>query len=303
MKRNQLAFAVALMAIAGSSVLVSRLSANGLEGAIRIDGSSTVFPITEAVAEEFRLVAPKVRVTVGVSGTGGGFKKFLRGELDICDASRKIKDSEAAEAKKNGISYTEFEIALDGIAIVVNSKNTWATDITVEELHKLWQPESKISTWNEVRSTWPKQPIKLYGPGTDSGTFDYFTETINGKAQASRSDFSKSEDDNVLVIGVAGDVNALGYFGFSYYFENKNKLKALAVNNGKKAVSPTMETINDGSYAPLSRSLYIYVNNASMTKPEIKKFLTFYLENAKTLVKDVGYVPLKDESYRASLKK
>jgi phosphate transport system substrate-binding protein len=285
------------------TVFAANLSAKPLEGEIRIDGSSTVFPITEAVAEEFRTVEPKVRVTVGVSGTGGGFKKFLRGTLDIVDASRKIKDSESSEAKKNGILYTEFEVALDGIAVVVNSKNTWATDITVEELKKLWEPQSKVATWNDIRSTWPKQPIKLYGPGTDSGTFDYFTEVVNGKAQASRSDFSKSEDDNVLVIGVSGDINALGYFGFAYYLENKGKLKALAVSGGKQAVAPTVETISNGSYAPLSRSLYIYVNHKSMPRPEVKKFLTFYLEKAQTLVKDIGYVPLKPLSYQNSLKK
>lgn len=275
-----------------------------LKGTVKVDGSSTVFPITEAVAEEFGKVKEhrRVRVTVGVSGTGGGFKKFLAGETDINDASRPIKQKEIDKARKNGIQFIELPVAYDGLSVVVNKKNTWVDYLTVEELHKIWKPGSTVKTWKDIRSNWPDQKIQLYGPGTDSGTFDYFTEVINGKSQVSRSDFTKSEDDNVLVKGVAGDKGSLGYFGFAYYVENKDKLKVVPIKQGNnKPVSPTMTTINNGSYAPLSRPIFIYVNLQSAKKPEVRKFIHFYLKHAKELVKEVGYVPLLDQDYQKYL--
>ena len=275
-----------------------------LKGTVKVDGSSTVFPITEAVAEEFGKVREhrRVRVTVGVSGTGGGFKKFLAGETDINDASRPIKQKEIDKAQKNGVQYIELPVAYDGLSVVVNKKNTWVDYLTVAELHKIWKPGSTVKTWKDIRSNWPDQKIQLYGPGTDSGTFDYFTEVINGKSQVSRSDFTKSEDDNVLVKGVAGDKGSLGYFGFAYYVENKDKLKIVPIKQGNKnPVSPTMTTINNSSYAPLSRPIFIYVNLQSAKKPEVRKFIHFYLKNAKELVKEVGYVPLPDQDYQKYL--
>ncbi len=277
-----------------------------LRGTVKVDGSSTVFPITEAVAEEFGKVREhrRVRVTVGVSGTGGGFKKFLAGETDINDASRPIKQKEIDKARKNGVQYIELPVAYDGLSVVVNKKNTWVDYLTVAELHKIWKPGSTIKTWKDIRSNWPDQKIQLYGPGTDSGTFDYFTEVINGKSQVSRSDFTKSEDDNVLVKGVAGDKGSLGYFGFAYYVENKDKLKVVPIKQGnKKPVAPTMTTINNGSYAPLSRPIFIYVNLKSAKKPEVREFIRFYLKNAKELAKEVGYVPLLDQDYQKYLDK
>ncbi|MDH5762459.1 MAG: PstS family phosphate ABC transporter substrate-binding protein [Nitrospinota bacterium] len=275
-----------------------------LKGTVKVDGSSTVFPITEAVAEEFGMLKEhrRVRVTVGVSGTGGGFKKFLAGETDINDASRPIKQQEINKAQKNGIQYLELPVAYDGLSVVVNKANTWVDYLTVAELHKIWKPGSTVKTWKDIRPNWPDQKIQLYGPGTDSGTFDYFTETINGKSQASRSDFTKSEDDNVLVNGVAGDKGSLGYFGFAYYVENKDKIKVVPVKQGdNKPVAPTLTTINNGSYAPLSRPIFIYVNLHSAKKPEVREFIRFYLKHAKELAKEVGYVPLTDQEYQKYL--
>ena len=277
-----------------------------LKGTVKVDGSSTVFPITEAVAEEFGKVKAnrRVRVTVGVSGTGGGFKKFLAGETDINDASRPIKQKEIDKAKKNGVQYIELPVAYDGLSVVVNKSNTWVDFLTVAELHKIWKPGSTVKTWKDIRSSWPNQKIQLYGPGTDSGTFDYFTEVINGKSQVSRSDFTKSEDDNVLVTGVAGDKGSLGYFGFAYYVENKDKLKVVPIKQGdKNPVPPTMTTINNGSYAPLSRPIFIYVNLKSAHKPEVREFVRFYLKQAKELATEVGYVPLPDQEYQKYLDK
>lgn len=272
-----------------------------LSGEIRIDGSSTVFPITEAVAEEFLAVNPDVKVPVGVSGTGGGFKKFIAKETDINDASRKIKDEEAAAAKEAGIGYTAIEVAYDGLSIVVNKENTWATSMTLDELKKLWAPDSTIKTWKQLRAEWPDEAIKLYAPGTDSGTFDYFTEAVNGKAGAIRSDFVASEDDNVLVQGVAGDKNAIAFFGFAYYEENMDKLQVVAVDSGKGAITPSFDAIKDGTYSPLSRPLFLYVNNEAMARPEVKAFLQFYLDSAPDLVKEVGYVALPAEKYAEGL--
>ena len=265
-----------------------------LTGSVSVDGSSTVFPVTEAVAEEFGKVHPKVRVTVGISGTGGGFKKFCSGEIDINDASRHIKDKEIKVAKENGIEYIEIPVAYDGLSVVVNKKNDFIDYLTVDELNAIWKYGSTMKTWSDVRPNWPNQEIKLYGPGTDSGTFDYFKEAIIGKKNNIRSDFTKSEDDNVLVTGVAGSKYALGFFGYAYYAENKSKLKVVPIDGGNGAVSPTSKTINDGSYAPLSRPIFIYVNPEAAKRPEVDAFVTFYLENAASLAGEVGYVGMPD---------
>lgn len=268
---------------------------------VQIDGSSTVYPITEAVAEEFQNAKKgSVKVTVGISGTGGGFKKFCRGETDISDASRPILKKEMDLCKKNGIQYIELPIAYDGLAVMVNPKNTWVKSMTVAELKKIWEPgaQGKITKWNQVNPKWPDAPIKLYGPGADSGTFDYFTEAIVGKSKSSRGDYTASEDDNVLVQGIAGDKNALGYFGYAYYAENKKKLKVLAIDGGKGPVLPSEKTVKDGTYQPLSRPIFIYVNKKSGTaNPNVKAFVEFYIKHAKILVKQVKYVPLPDKAY------
>ena len=274
-----------------------------LTGTIEIDGSSTVGPISEAVAEEFEK-ENEVGVNIGISGTGGGFKKFTKGEIDICDASRAIKEEEAAEATKNNITYVELEVAYDGLAVVVNPQNTWVKDLTVADLKKLWEPaaEGKIKTWNQIRPEFPNEPIKLYGPGTDSGTYDYFTEEIvkpEKGAPKSRSDFNSSEDDNILVEGIAGDKGAIGFFGLAYYEENKDKLKLVSINN----VLPTLETVMNKTYAPLSRPLYIYVNGNAAKRTEVQAYIKFYLENAAKLSKEVGYIPLAKEIYQTQLEK
>ncbi|MBC5774210.1 PstS family phosphate ABC transporter substrate-binding protein [Pontibacter sp. KCTC 32443] len=275
-----------------------------LSGDIQIDGSSTVYPITEAVAEEFRAEAQDVKVTVGVSGSGGGFKKFSRGEIDITNASRSIKEAEANTAKENNITYIELPVAYDGLTVVVHPENNWAKDITVAELKKIWEPgaQGKITKWNQIRPEWPDKEIHLYGAGVESGTYDYFTEAIVGESHSSRGDYTASEDDNVLVQGVSTDPLALGFFGYAYYEENKTKLKAVPVNdendaNGKGAIMPTVETVKDGSYAPLSRPLFIYVNSKAAARPEVVEFVNFYLDNAATLSEEVGYIPMPAEQY------
>ncbi|RJQ40385.1 MAG: PstS family phosphate ABC transporter substrate-binding protein [Dehalococcoidia bacterium] len=281
----------------------SQTGSPALSGTVEIDGSSTVYPITEAVAEEFRKVYPGVRINVGISGTGGGFKRFVVGETQISDASRPIKDSEAAEAAKNGIEYIEMPVAFDGLSVMVNPQNTWVTSMTVAELKKLWEPDSTIKRWNQIRSEWPDQPINLYGPGTDSGTFDYFTEVIVGKAQSSRPDFTASEDDNVLVRGIAGDLNSLGYFGYAYYVENTDKLKLVAIDPGSGPVLPSEQTINDGTYAPLSRPIFIYINKSAIARPEVKEFVRFYMTEGPALVSEVGYIQLPARFYTENLAK
>jgi phosphate transport system substrate-binding protein len=265
---------------------------------VSVDGSSTVFPITEAVAEEFQRQHRNVRVTVGISGTGGGFKKFSVGETDINDASRPIKGSEVEQAKANGMEYIELPVAFDGISVVVNPANEFVDFLTAEELKKIWQPGSTVQSWNDVRSSWPDSPLTLYGPGTDSGTFDYFTEAINGKSGACRPDFTASEDDNVLVQGIAGDENALGFFGFAYYAENRSRLRVVPVDGGEGPVTPSDSSINNGTYQLLSRPIFIYVSQAASQRPELREFVKFYLEEAPVLVKEVGYVPLPQEAYR-----
>jgi phosphate transport system substrate-binding protein len=269
-------------------------------GEIRIDGSSTVYPITEAMAEEFMAINPNVRITVGVSGTGGGFSKFCNGETEISNASRPIKESEIEACRANGIEYIELPVAYDALTVVVNSQNNWATSMTIEELSAIWSPDSTVSSWSQVRSGWPDAPIALYGPGTDSGTFDYFTEAVNGESGASRSDFTASEDDNVLVQGVAGDRNALGYFGFSYYEENQGRLRAVAIDNGSGPVAPEREAVETNTYTPLSRPLFIYVSQEAAERPEVSQFVGFYLSSPQ-LVDEVGYVRLPERAYSLAL--
>jgi phosphate transport system substrate-binding protein len=296
MRSFKLIIALAVVLV---TVLASIAVAQTFKGKIEIDGSSTVFPITEAVAEEFQEANPGVHITVGISGTGGGFKRFVAGETALQNASRPIKDKEHADSKAGGITYVELQVAFDGLTVVVNKKNTWADKLTVAELKMIWEPGSKVRNWSDVRSGWPAKPIKLYGPGTDSGTFDYFTEAINGKSKESRSDYTASEDDNVLVNGVSGDQYALGYFGLAYYEENKDKLRAVPIDGGKGPVAPSVETVKNGKYAPLSRPLFIYVSSKAMARPEVDAFVKFYLKNAGRLTKEVGYIPLPAEAYTA----
>ena len=272
-----------------------------LSGTIEIDGSSTVFPVSEAVAEEFGKLHRDVRVNVGVSGTGGGFKRFTAGETDISDASRPIKDREAAAARENGVEYIELKVGTDGLSVMVSPDNDFVDCLTVAELKRIWEPGSKITKWNQVRPEFPDRPMRLYGADTDSGTFDYFTEEIVGEAQASRADYTASADDNVLVQGISGDRNALGYFGYAYYAENPDKLKVVAVDNGSGCVTPTAETIESSDYAPLSRPLSIYVSTKSLQRPEVKAFVEFYMEQGQELVREVGYVPLSGDAYTTGL--
>ena len=273
---------------------------------VKVDGSSTVFPITEAVAEDFqKFKKNKIRVTVGISGTGGGFKKFCRGETDISDASRPILAREMEDCKKTGVQYVELAVAYDALTVVMNPKNTFIKSLTVADLRRMWEPsaQAKVLTWKQVNGSWPDQPLKLFGAGADSGTFDYFTEAINGRAKASRGDYTASEDDNVLVQGIARDGNAIGYFGYAYYAENKDKLKAVPIVNPRtgKAVEPSPETVIDGSYQPLARPIFIYVNAKSLERPEIREFVQYYMKSAEALVREVKYVPLPPKAYTYNL--
>jgi phosphate transport system substrate-binding protein len=287
------------------TVVLHGTAVAGVEGSLTVDGSSTVYPITEAVAEEFQKVNPKARVTVGISGTGGGFKKFCSGETDISNASRPIKPTEVEACKAKGIEYIELPIAYDGLAILVNPANDWAKGITVKELKTLWEPEAqgKVVKWNQVRADWPDKPIHLFGAGVDSGTYDYFTEAVVGKEHASRGDFQSSEDDNSLVQGIATDPLALGFFGYAYYEENKGKLKVLGVDdekpdNGAGYVEPSVETVEKGTYQPLSRPLFIYVRKDAADKPIVKAFIQSYTANAPELVREVGYIPFAPDAYK-----
>ncbi|MEL6470079.1 MAG: PstS family phosphate ABC transporter substrate-binding protein [Cyanobacteria bacterium J06623_4] len=291
-----------------ATVALSAVVANAQSNLISIDGSSTVFPITEAMAEDFMASNPNVNISVGVSGTGGGFKKFCAGETVISNASRPIKETEIEMCASNGIDYEIIPVAYDAITVVINPNNTWATELTTEELQKIWEPASEgtITNWNQVNASFPDAPLNLYGPGTDSGTFDYFTDEINGEEGASRADYTASEDDNVLVLGVSRDQNALGYFGMSYYLENSDSLKAVGIasedTNGV-AVVPSQTTIEQ--YKPLAREIFIYVNkDALASRPEVKSFAEFYLDKATeatdNIISEVGYVPLPDESYATS---
>ena len=280
-------------------------SSEKLSGDIKIDGSSTVYPITEAVAEEFRNVHPEVRVTVGVSGTGGGFKKFYRGETDISNASRPIKEKEAKLCDENNIDYLGLSVAYDGLAVIINPENDWVDYFTVEELNKIWHPDAQdnIKYWSQVREGWPNEELHLFGPGTASGTYDYFAEAICGKKVGTRGDYTASEDDHVLVQGISTDKFGLGFFGLAYYEENKDKLKLVGVDNGSGIVQPTLETVSNGTYAPLSRPIFIYVNNSIKDRKEVQEFTKFYLENAANLVQDVGYIPLPSSEYEKESEK
>jgi len=295
----------------GASMMLSGLAAVATphlaqaQSVIKIDGSSTVFPIAEAVAEEFQIAKRgKVRVTVGIAGTGGGFKRFCRGETDISNASRPILKEEMEACRAAGIKYMELPVAFDALTVVVNPQNTWVKSLTIADLKKMWEPgaQGRVTKWNQVRPEWPAQNLMLFGPGADSGTFDYFTEAVNGKAKASRGDFTASEDDNVLVQGVENNKNALGYFGFAYYVAHKDKMRAVEIDNGKgKMVAPSLEAVIDGSYQPLSRPLFIYVRDTAAQRPEVKDFINFYLTDGAALAKEVGYVPLPAQAYQTAL--
>jgi phosphate transport system substrate-binding protein len=308
-----LALAVGLLAAAASGCgrnETSSASAAGgsttsggtqLSGRIEADGSSTVGPFVTAGAEDFQAQNPGVQVTVGISGTGGGFERFCNGETDISDASRPIKDDEEVPVcQKNGIEYTEFQVANDGIAVVVNKENTWATCLTVDQLNKIWAPDSKVDNWNQVDPSYPDQKMTLAGPGTDSGTFDFFTKEINGEEDASRTDYQATEDDNVIVQAVEGDKGGLGYFGLSYFEQNQEQLSDVQVDGGSGCVTPSAETVQDGSYVPLSRPLFIYVKNTSLAKPEVKAFVKYLLDNQAQIAEKALFVPLTDEQAQKS---
>lgn len=271
-----------------------------LTGAVQIDGSSTVFPVSEAVAEEFQRAHPRARVTVGQSGTGGGFERFCAGETDVSDASREITAEEAAACAEAGIDFVELPVAVDGLSVVTHPSNDFVDCLTIEELRRVWQPDSGVETWRDIRSEWPAEEIELFGPGTDSGTFDYFTEAVVGEAKASRPDFQASEDDNILVQGVSGDDQSLGYFGYAYYAENQERLKLIAVDAGEGCVQPSDATIEAGEY-PLARPLFIYVSLGSLDEPTVREFVAFYMESASELVPATGYHPLSGEEYQESL--
>jgi phosphate transport system substrate-binding protein len=290
--------------LAGTALLA--LAAGVQAQVVKIDGSSTVYPITEGVAEDFqKLKKNAIKVTVGISGTGGGFKKFCRGETDVQNASRPILEKEMVDCRAAGVEYIELPVAFDALTVVMNPRNSFLKSITVAELKKMWEPaaQGKVMRWNQVNPAWPDAAIKLFGAGADSGTFDYFTEAINGKSKASRGDFTASEDDNVLVQGVAQDVNAIGYFGFAYYAENQSRLKAVPIveKDGKPAVSPSEATVLDGSYQPLSRPIFIYVNAKSLAKPEVREFAEYYMKSAAAIAKEVKYVPLPAKAYTVGL--
>ena len=277
---------------------------------VSLDGSSTVFPISEAVAEEFQKVEKDTRVTVGISGTGGGFQKFCRAEIDIADASRPISATEIAACEKAGVEYIELPVAYDGIAITVNPKASWVDKITVAELKTIWGPDAqaKVTKWSQVRKGWPDRELHLFGAGVDSGTYDYFTEAINGKAKASRGDFTSSEDDNVLVQGISNDELAFGFLPFAYFEGNKEKLKLVPVDDGKAdngdgPILPSSETIRNGTYTPLSRPVFIYVSRKATDRPEVQKFVEYYLKNADKLAREVGYVGLGDNIYTMILER
>ncbi len=303
MKRTVSRLAVALTLVLGG-VAASQAQSSSLLGTIEIDGSSTVYPISEAAASGFNKKYPNVKVNVGVSGTGGGFKRFTKGETDISDASRPIKNGEFSAAKDGGVRFYEIPVAYDGLTLVVHKSNDWIDHLTLDEIKKIFTTEGGAKTWSQVRSGWPNQPIQIFAPGTDSGTFDYFKEVVVGSGEGSlRSDMSTSEDDNVLVTGVSGSPNAIGFFGVAYYEENQDKLKSVAVVNPETGdpVSPTATTIEDGSYAPFSRPLFIYINEKSFRRPEVRAFVGYYLQSAPMLAKSTGYVALPEAIYREGM--
>lgn len=296
----RLGVAAAVVALS-ASLIPAAFSQQGAP-VVRIDGSSTVYPVTEAAAEQFQKAqGGKIRVTVGISGTGGGFKKFCRGETDISNASRPILAQEMEICKQNKVQYIELPVAYDALTVIVNPQNNWATSLTVAELKKVWEPGSQINNWNQIRPSFPNLPLKLFGAGADSGTFDYFTEAIVGKAKSSRKDYTASEDDNVLVQGVSRERLALGYFGYAYYVENKNKLKAVAIDNGKGPVLPSEKAVLNGTYQPLSRPIFIYVNANSAKRPEVRQFVTYYLSNGPAIARKAKYVALPSSAYKTIL--
>ncbi len=272
-----------------------------VSGEIAIDGSSTVYPIAAAMGEEYNKVNPDVRVTIGFSGTGGGFQKFIAGETDISNASRPIKDEEKAQLDENGIEFVELKVAVDGLVVVVNKDNDFVDYLTVEELATMWSPDSTVKTWQDIRAEWPAEEIKFFAPGADSGTFDYFTEVITKESGAIRTDITASEDDNVLVTGVSGEKNGIAFFGYAYYEENQDALKVVPVDNGDGPVTPSSETVMSNEYAPLSRPLFIYVRKDSLERPEVKSFVTYYLEQGSEIVPQTGYVGLQADEYQAGL--
>lgn len=282
------------------SGLINIINAANAQSIIKIDGSSTVYPITKAVADKFQIAKKNtIKVTVNISGSGGGFKKFCRGEIDIVNASRPILKNEIKDCKNSRVQFVEIPVAFDALTVAVHPENTWSTTMTVAELKKMWEPaaQGKISKWNQINPAWPDESFKLYGADTDSGTFDYFTEAIVGKIKSSRDDFTESENDNVLVEGVASNKNGLGFFGFAYYIEDQTKVTAVAINNGKGGVLPSVETVENGNYQPLSRPIFIYVNAKATEKPEIKELVEFYMKNAILLVKEAGFFPLPPRAY------
>ncbi len=292
-------YSIQALAVAGA---VAAAAAAFAQQIVKIDGSSTVFPVTEAVAEDFQKAKKNaIKVTVGISGTGGGFKKFCRGETDISNASRPILKPEMADCAKAGIEYIELPVAFDALTVVIHPKNNFIKSLSVEELKKMWEPaaQGKITRWNQVNPSWPDAPLKLFGAGADSGTFDYFTESIVGKSKSSRGDFTASEDDNVLVQGVSRDVNALGFFGFAYYVENKDKLKAVPIiaKPGGSAVEPSMENVLKGTYQPLARPIFIYVSTKALARPEVREFVEYYMKHGEKLSREVKYVPLPVSAY------
>ncbi len=292
-----------LIAACGGGEPGADFAGETLAGEVLIDGSSTVFPIAEAIAEEFQINHPRVRVSVGFSGSGGGFERFCNDELDLTNASRPIKDSEREACASAGIEFTELPVAWDGLSVIVNPANEFVQCLTVAELNRVWAPDTRVTTWRDVRAEWPDEEIDLYGPGTDSGTFDYFTETVNGESGASRADYQASEDDNILVQGVAGDQYALGYLGYAYFVENSDKLKIVAIDGGNGCVAPADETIADGSYSPLSRPLFIYVKHSALDRPEVKAYVEFLVENAQDVVPATGYHALTPEEYAEDMAK
>jgi phosphate transport system substrate-binding protein len=296
--------AVALVGVAcGGSDTTSDSSSPGavaLSGDVRIDGSSTVGPLTEAAAEFFQEENPDVRVTVGISGTGGGFEKFCAGETDANDASREIEPDEEQVCTDNGVEWTKVQVASDGIVIVINPENTWAESLTVEQLKTIWNEGSKIDNWNQVDPSFPDVPLELFGPGTDSGTFDYFTDAINGEEGVSRTDYQATEDDNVAVQGVAGSKGGMAYFGLSYYEQNTDKLKVVAVDDGNGPVTPSRETVQSGEYTPLSRPLFIYPSTSALQQPQMAAFMQFYLDNAESIAEQALFVPMTAEQTAAS---
>lgn len=291
--------ALVLAACGGGSSDSGASGDSNLSGAVRIDGSSTVYPLTALAAEDFMAANPGVQVTVGSSGTGGGFEKFCRGETDANDASRSIKEEEAAACEAAGIQYAELQVAVDALTVVVNKENTWATCLTVEELAAIWAPGSTVNNWNQVRADFPDVPLQLFGAGTDSGTFDYFTDAINGEEGASRTDYTPTEDDNVTVQGVSGSQGGLGYFGFTYYEENADKLTAVQIDSGAGCVAPSVETAQDGTYTPLSRPLFIYPSKAALAQPQVKAFFDYYVANDSTIAADALFIPLNEEQKAA----